>query len=387
MLTSFKLSTLYAPQKGTWRIEWYNYHPYSKKLERIQKTFDLNRIKNKRERRYVASEYIRLINIALKQGYNYFTDTENIGSTSNTSEITVISIKQLLLDMLPQRIQGLKERTQKTYRSYNNKLIEWLDNNGYADLSSRKFEYAIWLEFVNHKLNLGHSARNINHFTEYFKTTFDLAIKIGWMKRNPLDLYERLKEKDSTVFNAFTSKELSTIKNTLIENNIHFYIYTKFVALEFIRPYHLAFIKARDIDYANDLIMINAESSKNSKVKQKQLLPQLKEILIKHKYDQLPDDYYIFSKSFLPNKRQYKSLSIRAAEYWKKVVIDGLGIDKKMYALKHTSSQYYLNNNSEIDCAWLQHQMEHSSLAETETYISKRQIKKIDTDNTSFIDY
>lgn len=49
-----------------------------------------------------------------------------------------------------------------------------------------------------------------------------------------------------------------------------------------------------------------------------------------------------------------------------------MGIDKKMYALKHTGGINYIKDNpGRHNLAWLQKQMGHASLHQTQAYLAK----------------
>jgi integrase len=95
---------------------------------------------------------------------------------------------------------------------------------------------------------------------------------------------------------------------------------------------------------------------------------------------------YVFGKDFLPAEKPYNALLDKAGRLWSQYVKTDLGIDKNMYALKHTGAQLYIEKNNP-DAAWLQHQMEHSSLAQTQAYIAKLQGKKIDERGLILPDY
>lgn len=70
-------------------------------------------------------------------------------------------------------------------------------------------------------------------------------------------------------------------------------------------------------------------------------------------------------------------LDRRALDKWNHYT-KKLNINKRMYALKHTGAQMYISDNEHVDVSWLQNQMEHSTLSETQTYIAKRTMKHLD---------
>ncbi len=380
----FQPAKLYAPNTGTWRISWYNVHPVTGELARVQKTFNLNRIGCPIERRIEATKYMKMLNEILRRGFNYFKDIQGLtepGGEDGTN------IYQLMHDMLPVRCAGKKPRTILSYSSYNNVFCQWLLDNKLADVKADKFSAGLFQKFINHKVQEGCGNRNINDYISFVKASYDKAIYLGLVDVNPLNKIQYLPDVESSRFEVLTADELQRVAACLKSKHMRYYIYTKFTAMEFIRPYHIAFIKSADIDYQNNTIRINADSSKNRKVKYKQLMPDVKALLLQHEYHLLPGHFYIFSKNFEPAQKLYPSLSKRSAEVWRQLVIKGLGIDKKMYALKHTAGQFYVNANDTIDAGWLQHHMEHSSLTETEAYIHKRKTKRLNMDDVKLIQY
>jgi integrase len=399
-IEKYKNATLSVEHTGMWRFSWYNTNPGTGQLERVRKTLDINRIEDLRQRRAKANEYIQLLNEALRRGYNFFNSVETNAALPGLrdlvqNEVAVlqpepqITVLAALEKALKIRCLGKAHRTTGTYRSFVAVFTTWLQDNGLAMLDITSFTGEHWHEFMFYKSSLGHGNRNINDYTNFFKTTFDVVRKkMKLIKENPLAEVDYLPEKESTLFEPLTQEEIERIVPALIEFNPRFYLYTRFIAYEFIRPWHIARLKAGDITYSKDHIHVADETTKNRRSTYKQLLQPIKAMLQEMGYDNLPGTYYLFSdKNFEPGNRLYQNLSIRAAEHWKRIVIDGLGINKKMYALKHTSSQYYVNENDKADMNFLQHHMEHHSLTQTEIYLQGRVSKKIDEGKTNFIKY
>lgn len=377
--------TLYTPSRGTWRISWYNIHPGTGLLQRVQKTFDLNRIRDLHLRYQFAESLAYELWTMLRDGYNYFTYSKGMADTDNiTKEMTMYTLMQ---EMLQVRCLGKKPRTADSYRSLCNVFCQWLKDNKLAGIEAHLFTAAMFQKYIVHKKKEGSGNRSVNDYISFVKTCMKKAVDLQYLISNPIAKIDSLPDEDSSMYEAITDAELITIRDHLKANHLQYYIYTGFTAHQFIRPYHIAFIKASDINYEKKLLRVCAEASKNRKVKYKQLMPEFCELLIKNNYHLLPGDMYLFGKGFEPAKHMAPSLSKRSAQKWKKEVIEGLKINKKMYALKHTAGQFYVNENDQLDAGWLQHQMEHSSLTETEAYIHKRKTKHLNTDNVNLIQY
>lgn len=62
----------------------------------------------------------------------------------------------------------------------------------------------------------------------------------------------------------------------------------------------------------------------------------------------------------------------RVNEVYRELVKIGLGVNKNMYALKHTGAAFYLMENAtKENLYWLQNQMGHSTLETTSIYTNK----------------
>ncbi len=389
-----KNATLSVEHTGMWRISWWETNPATLELERIRKTFKLNRIKDLGERKKKADEIIQTINSLLDLGWNSFQSPEdnlkvagiaNIPGAEPPPVVTVVSALERALKI---RTLGVALRTASTYRSFVKSLSKWLAENNLTALPIADFTSEHFMEYLFAKSGAGHGNRNLNDHTNFFKTTFEvIRKKLKLISDNPVSEIDYLPESESKLFEPLTDAEIQKIVPALVAYSPRYYLFTRFIPHQYIRPWHIARLKASDIVYTKDYISVSGDSTKNKKNRQKQLMSSIKDMLIEMQYNTLPGDYYLFGKNFEPSPQLYKSLSIRAAEIWKEIVIDGLGINKKMYALKHTSSQYFVNENDNADLKFLQQQMEHHSLTQTEIYLQDKVFKKIDETKTNTFAY
>jgi hypothetical protein len=369
-----------------WRIVWYNYNPATECLERVRKTFALNRIRNAQERRRVAGRRIKMINQALADGWNYFVNVEGQKLPEILQPVTamqpaaqpVVTVLDALDAALTIRKVGMKPRTASSYGSFVTRLGEWLTENKLASIAVTDFTPQIFQQYIISKSEAGHGNRNINDHTNFFKTTFEvIRKKLKLIQVNPVEEFDYLPEQESKKFAPITAEELQIIVPALLAYNVRYYLYCKFIPDEYIRPWHIARLKARDINYGTNEIYTGGDTAKNNRNSAKQLMADLKKMLIDMNYHKIPGNHYLFSKNFEPGPVLDARLSITAAEIWKEIVIDGLGIQKQMYALKHTSAQYFVNNNAHVDVYYLRQQLEHSSARETEIYLQKNVKKRV----------
>lgn len=400
MRPHYESATLHAPQDGTWRFIFYNMHPATGKLERCRPTFNINRTRDLKQRKAKATEWVTLINSALANGYNYWVEEkgfrfEPLPAAADLPQVKAtvaaapeISITQALAKALPLRVLGKSDRTYTSYKSFNNKLATWLTENDMQAMPVSEFSTNDFIQYLFHKSELGHKNNGINDHISYFKTTFDvIRKKLKLIKVNPLDEVDFLPEHGSNLFQPMTEDELLKIVPALIEHNPRFYLYTKFVAYQYIRPYHIARLQVKDILYESNDILLHSVTTKNKNATRKQLMQPIRDMLIAMGYHTLPGNYYLFGSGFMPSATLSGSQSNRASELWKEIVIDGLKIDKKMYALKHTSSQYFVNENENADIKWVQQHMEHSTMAQTEIYLQDKIKKRVDESRVKMLLY
>lgn len=384
-LPQYEQCKLYAPKIGTWLFEWYNFHPQKNRLERVRKTLDINRIKTISERTRVAKNIVRHINRMLAAGWNYWVHEKGI--TSDRTDPYNPTIISALNEALKERQLGKTESTASSYGTFVTKFSEWLTANNYHELPVRSFKTITFKKFIADRKHEGKSNRNINDFINFFKTTFDVLVDNDLIAKNPIKAIKFLPEEESTKFKTIHENELQTIATTLKAYNINYYIATKFLSDLYIRPAHWSDIKISFINFEKETIHLPGYMTKNHKNATKQLFPDMIALLKKIKADTLNKDYYLFGKHFEPSPTKHKRLKKDASDLWKKIVRDMLGIDKYLYALKHTSATYIVNENINIDTAWLTQQMEHHSIAQTETYINEKKEKRIDASKINRVKY
>jgi integrase len=199
---------------------------------------------------------------------------------------------------------------------------------------------------------------------------------------NPYTAIDRLKVEESNWFEPLTDDEITTVAKHLREVKPELFVFMCFIYYSFMRPLSIVQLTADNFDFTSRLIFLEGKQHKNRKGTVKQMLEPLYDVLIEYGYDKLKPGTYFFSTGLKPGTK--KITPKRASGFWNEIVIKGLQIDKKLYAVKHTGGSNYLTDNAgAIDLSWLQKQMGHSSLMETEVYVKKRTAQKLDETKAS----
>ena len=376
-MQNYECAKIVVKKNGEYYIQWYNIHPSTKLLSRVRKSFNLNRIKDLAERKLQAAQLQSAINLALANEWNYF-DTHALQSKMTLLQALKKSMEILLMNVGPE--------TVRTYPSIMNVFITWLNSQNLVAISPDQFTAYHFTEYLQTRSDK--SISNVNNHILVIRKLFKIMQTVlSIIDANPLENIKFRKFEETDRYEAITPDELKAISDRLRSDGEHkFLLFTQFILFAFIRPGHLKFLRRSQIDFDNNTIQVYGDRTKSKRNIKKQLLQPLKQALIENEVHLLHPDTYVFGKDFVPALKIYGTLAQRAREKWK-ILVDDLGIDKRMYSLKHTGAQMYLENNEVIDLPWLQRQMEHSSISETETYVSKRKIKMLDDKSLNLPNY
>jgi len=194
--------------------------------------------------------------------------------------------------------------------------------------------------------------------------------KMKLITDNPFTVIDRIPEPQSDLFQLFTDEELSAIFAHLRERKIELLLYAYFIYYCYMRPASINNIDASWLSFPSKTVTVPGQWHKNGKPSTKQLLNPVYELLIETGANKLPKGFYLFGHGLRQGSERCSD--DRYNKDWNRYVIGELGINKKIYALKHTGGSNYIKDNPGLpNIVWLQKQMGHSSLKETQTYLAK----------------
>jgi integrase len=137
-----------------------------------------------------------------------------------------------------------------------------------------------------------------------------------------------------------------------------------------IRPKELHLIQISDINLLKREIRVRDVVAKNNKERVIPITDDMLEILIRRNITSLGKTWYLFSNNkFAPGPEPFWPTA--GARYWRKYVQKDLGIDAKLYGLKHTGADAKLLAG--IDTRTLKSLYGHSSEQMTEKYLEQLQ--------------
>lgn len=359
-------------------IEWYFRSGIAENMQRYRNRFDLNRIEDLALRRKVAEVMIQAINESLEAGLNPADEL----TVKNYQEYN--NIKAVVKTALKEICQPLNNRkTVSTYKAQAELFFTFLKKQQLEKINITDFTKKHALLYQRHLMDQAQSNRTINTKLQLVQNLFKQLVNTDTIASNPFSVIKPLKVLKNEP-EVYSVKEIETIKKQLSKESPELWIFAAFVYYCFMRPASITQVQVKHIDFKNRMLLVPAGNHKNAKYSYKQLLRPIFELLLS--YRDLSPETYIFSFGLKPGAKSCNPK--RASELWRKIVKDGLQIDKDMYLLKDTGGAHYLQNNRGQEALkWLQMQMGHADLQTTSIYTNKMQQLTIDESNSVILDF
>lgn len=215
------------------------------------------------------------------------------------------------------------------------------------------------------------TGNSYNKYRQFLQILFTELEEYNAIKFNPCLKIAAKPEIKTNIYRHATEKEERLIKGTLRREKPNFFIYLAFEYLTGIRPKELFGIQVCEIDWFNQCIDIQATDGKSKTRSARKvpipnaLLPYLESMELEKAQ---PNDY-IFSTDFkygpLRKKRDY------ATKWWKKLVIDGLGLAVKLYSFKGKGGE--AKRKAGIEAGTVSGQFGHANMNMTKIYLHGEQ--------------
>lgn len=230
----------------------------------------------------------------------------------------------------------------------------------------------------------------VNKNLGYLKSMLSNLIEWEVIKYNPAMNIKSLPIMESNKCEPLTEKEKKTLREFLFIHHYRFFVITLLLYQTGIRPKEILALKISECNLINKEIKIvpmeDLENSKNKKVRKVPLNKHIVGFLRELRLSDYNPDYYIFGSPYTAGGNKgsagkglsgalhpdyFKPSSTRikrdtVTKFWKKIVIDGLGIKKQLYPLKHTGANDKILAGIDLDA--LRELYGHSSTLMTEKY-------------------
>lgn len=287
-------------------------------------------------------------------------------------EDEVAKVKALTFNEAIDLCLAEKEKTLKVsylYKSIARRIKKVAIKSGYAyrkitDMQRRDIRMLI----SDAKDEYDWTPKARNQCLAIIKSLLSVLIDKDILQVNPAHKIKPEKQADRTKYKRISQTDRERIFTHLSRVAPHYLEFICFVYDTGIRPKELHLIKISDVNLSRREIKVRAEVSKTNKERLIPITDDMLSTLIGRQINTVSPDWYLFSKNkFLPGPKPYWPTAGR--NWWNRYVQKGLGIDAKLYGLKHTGLDEKILAG--IDIRALKELAGHSSEQMTESYIEE----------------
>jgi hypothetical protein len=354
-----------SSKNQSWLIKFYVWHVGKQKLE-MQRDYECNYIKDLEDRKKWCKQRIKDINVLLSTGLYAGDSTDSLPLKSINEQpqldevVTPTQSMQLQHGEHPTIIAAIdftlkQRRNIKHFRDYEQKLKkfkEWIIKNGLNQHVISHFSHRYIVQFKDSLEEEGLQIRTINNYMTTISLIFNTYNEFGDSEdiiKNPMVKVQKDKNPEGKNI-AYTDEQQKTILNFIAKSavpQVELIVRTMFYTLA--RTDELSQLQVWMIGAKrSDQIYFPANICKNGHEKNVTIPDELEELFTKYKIRELPKDWYVIAKGFLPGETLYSGKNL--ANRYRERILDKLDytIDYTLYSWKHTGvCKYWLNGVSE----------------------------------------
>lgn len=317
--------------------QWYVYYYFNEnyfnsqvapKWKRFRIKEDINLTRFVHERLERAEALCDAVNELLRSGYNPFKD-----SATNIQSVNSNSGKFMIKDAMEWAMskKNIGHKSTLDFKSILKNFYETIDELGY-NIEAKSISKVIMREIIEKMV----SRRNLsNHAYIKYKRVlgnlFEVLVEWEKLEFNPCSFKLKVKAPKPKVKMLLSENERKRIKAHLLKEHPNFFNYCMMINLTAIRPVEILRLKVGDVDLKKKTIILRADKAKDNEDR----LIIIPKALEKYLNVDAPKDWYLFGHEFCPQERNKPLSRDKATHLWQKLVINDLGIDSKMYWLKH----------------------------------------------------
>lgn len=298
--------------------------------------------------------------------------------------------------------KSLKDKSVKGYGSMLRFIKEVAVKTGHNLLEISQVDRGACLDLIDECAKVRKfSNHNYNKHISVLRAMLSELLNYRVINVNPLLDFKDKTVPESNLYEAYTEDEKARISIHLAKVHPQLFVVMSVVYHTGIRPQEALELLVRNVDMKEGIITIaqeagNLEKSKTTSIRRVPINPHLFALLEGMDLGNFPGDYFVFGTPLkrgggasirvngnrihgamrpdylMPNKTRVKRDTV--TKLWKKLIIDpppiGLGIDKKLYASKHTGADDKVEAG--LSLKEVQHLFGHESEAMSARYNKKK---------------
>lgn len=354
------------PKKQLYEVYFLLYVGKDKRAFRYKK--DINESHLKGRRKMEAEGLAQVLWEALTSGWNPL-QSRWPGIEKEIRRQKTMSFNEAIEWCLAEKKKTVKVGTHYGYKHTAKVIKAAAINSGYSDKKITEVErkdMRMILEQAREDENWSSKTRNTN--LGLLKALLDPLIDKDIIQVKPTTGIKNEKQPERVKYKRITEDEREKIVSHLSSVAPDYLDFIYFIYDTGIRPKELLSVKVFDISLVKREITVRAEVSKTNRERFIPITDDMLSILLRRDITKLDKKLFLFSNNkFTPGPDPFWPTA--GARWWRKYVQKDLGIDAKLYGLKHTGADAKLLAG--IDTRTLKSLYGHSSEQMTERYLEE----------------
>ncbi len=355
-----------------WYVHYRYVHPHSGVKHTFKEKGGIN-YSHTIEERYVQA--IALQNLVLKDLEEGIINPFSKDRLSPKAMLFSQAIKYAFSKHLSRSDDDLSHKSKQDYKSAIKAFLGQIEKNGMSHIPIEKVSRFHVTETLEHlQAAYGFANTRYNKIKTIVSQMFGTLAEAGVIIQNPMYGMKGKLNEPSMAHMPYTPEEIKRIFDYLRQRDYRFFVFTQFIYRSGTRKAEILRLRVEDI--LMDQGLINMEPGKGKRVTKSKkrryamIDDEFKVIIEEAGILDYPKDHFMFSENgFLPGTEPIPIN--RPTKLWKRYVKEEMGIDKTMYALKHTAGDELLKETG--DLGLVRQFYGHTSERITEIYTTQEQ--------------
>lgn len=338
----------------------------SPKLIRLKKKF--GHIKNRKEQREAALRFCQDVGQRLQRGWNPLVDS---GSSKGLALWKDVTAKYLSYILKKQNDGAMRPDSVENYKSRINRLETFIKTQTVPLTYAYQFDRVFVEDYLDYcYIDRGCSPATRNNYLSWLQSLSSWLVGHGYIAKDPTAGVEKLRVEDKER-KPLTADAMKRLREHLELRDRHYLLACMVHYYTLVRPKEMSYIRIGDINVKEQTLFIPREVSKNHKDGKVTLPAVVILLMLDLGVFNAPSSYYLFGRDFTPSPERGTSKMFR--DRWLKVRKElHFPSSYKFYSLKDTG---ITDTVERVGLVVAKDQARHSSIATTNRYIRKEQMK------------
>lgn len=370
---------LVKAQQG-WFFVFYVSQEIGGEPKRDRKSYNLNRVRDKRKRREQAEKILEILEELLPLGYPWVGSQREYDFSKfkrlierqgeQVQSVPERTVGEAINQVLAMKLRDTKRKdTDRTYSSRAKLFLEFLERKKWIGLLLSQVSFQHIQTYLD-EVRLRVSNTTYENYRKQTSGLFNVMVKREWIEKNPFAKAEKLK-RDKKKRRAFTAEEAMPALRWAHEHDWWLFVLMMLHLGGWLRRTECYRLRFRDFNLQEGFIEVSDEVSKNSREATVTIPAEVLFFLRDDRFAKNPKNHLLFGSHCQPHptvtagestwKTKHRQMLLRLRKAGEIEDINGLSL----YSWKDTGVSILARQLQPID---LRDHARHASLDQTMTY-------------------